>query len=115
MMRFLSKTIVNGILLVILLRYLAEADLITAAFTAVVLSVIAYLAGDQFVLRMTNHTLALIADALLAFAFLWLAARYFQWPYSYAEILMTVVILTAAEALYHKLFRAWDDGKTSLR
>ncbi|WNQ11904.1 DUF2512 family protein [Paenibacillus aurantius] len=115
MTRFLSKIVVNGILLVILLRYLAEADLIAATFTAVALSVIAYLAGDQFVLRMTNNTLALVADALLALAFLWLAARYFQWPYSYAEILVTVVILTAAEALYHKLLPSWDDGKSSLR
>ncbi|MFD1952956.1 DUF2512 family protein [Paenibacillus thailandensis] len=101
-MRFILKWLVNGVIVVSLLMFYADATFWSAAITATVLSVVAYFVGDLFILRATNNTVATIADAVLAFAGLWIAAYMMNWPLDATEILFATVLLGAAEWLFHR-------------
>lgn len=54
------------------------------------------------ILRSTNNTIATLADAVLTFAFLWLVSYLMKWDLSAVEILVTTVILGAAEWFIHR-------------
>lgn len=102
MMKFVLKWLINGVIVVTLLMYYADVSLINAAITASALSVIAYFVGDQMILRATNNTVATLADAVLAFMLLWIAALMMNWNLSFGEILVITAILGVAEWVIHR-------------
>lgn len=108
--KFFVKLIVNGVIVAPLLYWFTEADIGSAIVAAAALCLVAYVIGDQIILRATNNTIATIADAVLAFLFLWAAAYVMDWSLSWSELLVIVVLLGAAEIFIHRLMRM-DDWK----
>ena len=101
-MKFVLKWLVNGAIVVSLLMYYADVSLLNALITATVLTLIAYFVGDQLVLRATNNAIATLADAILAYAILWLAADQMNWNLSSGEILVITIVLGIAEWVLHR-------------
>ena len=100
--RFLVKVVLNGIILVPFLYWFAEVNFWTSVLTSLGLTVIAYLVGDQLILRASNNVVATIADALLSLVYLWAVAAFLDWPLSWGELLFTVVVLGVVEMFYHR-------------
>lgn len=111
-MKFIIKLIVNGIVVVPLLMWFSQATFFQAVSTAVVLCIIAFLIGDQWILRTSNNTVATIADAVLALVFLWLVAAFMNWDLSFTEILVISLVLGVVEAIFHR-FLGHDDRVTT--
>lgn len=101
-MKFVLKWLLNGVIVVTLLMFYADVSLINAAITATALTLIAYLLGDQMILRATNNTVATLADAALAFMLLWIAAVVMDWNLSAGEILVITALLGVAEWAFHR-------------
>lgn len=101
MNRFILKLLLNAIVVVPMLIWFTEATFIGSLITAIGLSVISYLIGDQFILRRTNNIVATAADAVLAFAYLWMVAAFVNWDYTFGEMLMTVAVLGVVEWFFH--------------
>ncbi|SFJ32359.1 Protein of unknown function [Paenibacillus sp. UNC496MF] len=101
-MKFVLKWIVNGAIMVASLMYYAHASLWHAVVTATVITIIAYFVGDQLILRITNNPVATIADAILAYVLLWLAADSFNWSLSVGEIVIIAIVIGIAEWFIHR-------------
>jgi membrane protein DedA with SNARE-associated domain len=100
--KFIVKLVANGIFVVPLLMWLGGASFVGALITAVVLCVIAYLLGDQIILRSSNNTVASLADAVIAFVFLWAVGYYMRWTLTFAELLTIAVVVGIVEAFFHR-------------
>ncbi|MFP3392399.1 DUF2512 family protein [Brevibacillus sp. SIMBA_040] len=100
--RFLIKVIINGVIVVGSLLAFTNATWLSAIVTALGLTVIAYLIGDQLILRATNNVTATIADAVIAAVYLWAVASMLNWDLSFGELFVTVVLLGVAELFYHR-------------
>ncbi|AWX54719.1 MULTISPECIES: DUF2512 family protein [Brevibacillus] len=111
MTRFLIKAAVNGIIVVACLWWFANTSWTSAILTALGLSVIAYLIGDQLILRATNNITATIADAVIAGFYLWIVARWMDWPLSFGELMITVALLGVAELVYHRFLGIYDNNR----
>jgi hypothetical protein len=111
-MKFITKLLINGVIVIPLMIWFSHVTFLQAACTSVVLSVIAYFVGDQFILRQSNNTVATIADAVLSFLYLWLVAYVMNWDLSLMEIFVISVILGVAEAVFHR-FLTIDDKKAT--
>jgi hypothetical protein len=110
-MKFFIKLLINGIIVIPLLMSFSQATFFQAAFTAVVLCIIAYLMGDQWILRTSNNTVATIADAVLSLIFLWLVAYAMNWDLSLMEIVVISLLLGVAEAFFHRFLKNVDGEK----
>ncbi|RNB74094.1 DUF2512 family protein [Brevibacillus panacihumi] len=102
MSRFLIKLIINGVIVVGSLIWFTNATWGSAILAALGLTVIAYLLGDQLILRATNNITATIADAVIAAVYLWAVSRAFNWDLSFGELIATVAILGVAEFFFHR-------------
>src|SRR5690606_11431287 len=107
-MKFMLKLLLNGIIVVPLLMWFSEATFMEAAIAAVILSAIAYLVGDQWILRASNNTVATIADAVLSFVYLWVVADFMDWNLTAMEIATISLVLGVVEAVYHRYLRSED-------
>ncbi|UUZ92203.1 YndM family protein [Paenibacillus sp. P25] len=112
-MKLLVKLILNGVVMIPMLYMLSDASVTQILIASVVLSVLAYYIGDQWILRETNNTVATIADFGLAGIYLWAVGTLFNWRLSFTEILLTAVVLAVVEVLYHGLLKNWDREKTT--
>jgi hypothetical protein len=101
--KFLIKLLLNGVVVTPLLYWFTEATMWSALLTALTLACVAYVLGDQMVLRFSNNTIATIADAVLAFFFLWGVAAFMNWSLSWSELFTIVVLLGAVEIIFHRL------------
>lgn len=113
MSRFLIKAAVNGIIVVACLIWFADATWTSAILTALGLTVIAYLIGDQMILRATNNMIATIADAVIAAFYLWAIAEWLDWPLSFGELMITVALLGVAEFVYHRFLGVYDNNQVN--
>ncbi|MED1797522.1 DUF2512 family protein [Brevibacillus porteri] len=111
MSRFLMKAAVTGMIVAICLWWFANATWASAILTALGLTVIAYLIGDQLILRATNNITATIADAVIAGFYLWFVARWMDWPLSFGELMITVALLGVAELVYHRFLGIYDNNR----
>lgn len=111
-MKLIVKIIINGLIVVSLLMWFTNATFWEATVAALVLSVFAYIFGDQFVLRVSNNAIATIVDAVLAFVLLGGIAYFMNWDLSFTELLMITLALGVAEAVYHR-FIASEENVTS--
>lgn len=100
--KFLIKWVLNGVVVVLMLMMFSNISFWTALILATGLTVVAYIIGDQAILRSTNNTIATIADALLSFTYLYLAETYYHWGLSLSEILVISVVLGIIEAILHR-------------
>ncbi|HZG13386.1 MAG TPA: DUF2512 family protein [Candidatus Bathyarchaeia archaeon] len=108
--RFLVKLVLDGIILVPFLMWFTEGTIFSILMTALGLTVIAYLIGDQMILRATNNVIATISDAVLAAVYLWAVAAMLDWNLSWRELLITVAALGVAEFVYHR-YLGFRDGR----
>jgi hypothetical protein len=113
MNKLLLKIVGNGIVVVGLLMLFTEGSFIGALAAAVALSIIAYLLGDQMVLRKTNNGVATVADAVLAAIYLWAVVDFANWSLSLGELLTIVIVLGAFEYFFHSLLL--KDNHTGIR
>ena len=111
-MKLIIKILINGFIVVSLLTLFTDATFWEATMSATILSVIAYIVGDQIILRTSNNTIATIADAVLAFVYLWAVAYFMNWDLSIGELVIITLILGVAEAVYHR-FLASDRSRAA--
>jgi uncharacterized membrane protein YvlD (DUF360 family) len=104
MSKIIAKWLLNGAVVAPLLMWFTGVPLFTAVVAASVLTFIAYMIGDQFILRMTNNTFAAIMDAVIAAVFLSMVSYMYRWDLSAGETLVIVVILGIVELMYHRYF-----------
>lgn len=102
MEKFLYKLLFNGLIVVPSLIWFGGATLIASLFLALGLTIIAYLIGDQLVLRATNNLVATIADAGLTFAYLWVVKVTALPALSFGKILLISAALGVVEWFYHR-------------
>jgi hypothetical protein len=110
MNRILRKMIMNGIVVVPLLMWFTEATLWSSLVVAVVLSLVAYIVGDQLILRRTSNTVATMIDAGLAFAYFWVVADWMDWSLSFGELIVLTLALGVVEFIYHRQLEGYDSG-----
>jgi len=101
-MKFIIKLILNGIIVVPALLWFSRATLMQALMTAVILCILAYVIGDQWILRASNNTVATISDAILSIAILWIANVMMKWNLSWVNIIAISLVLGVVEALLHR-------------
>lgn len=111
-MKLIIKILINGFIVVSLFTLFTNATFWEATISATILSVIAYMVGDQIILRTSNNTIATIADAVLAFVYLWAVAYFMNWDLSFGELVIITLILGVAEAVYHR-FLASDRSRAA--
>jgi ABC-type Co2+ transport system permease subunit len=111
--KFLTKLIFNGAVLIPLLFLLCDASWTQVILFSVVLSIIAFFVGDQWILRESNNTVATIADFGLAGIMLWAAADMLHWSLSSSEIIVVALVLGFVEAMFHRLLQRWDKKNKS--
>lgn len=112
MNRFIWKLVLNGIVIIPFLYWFTNASILGIVITAIILAAISYLIGDQFILRRTNNAIATIADAVLAYIFLWVVASTFDWTLTTNELLITVISIAIVEAIYHYLLvHFWGEAR----
>ncbi|GIQ69300.1 DUF2512 family protein [Xylanibacillus composti] len=110
--KFMIKAVLNGIVAIFMLMWLSNASFIGALVTAIILCVLAYLVGDQIVLRLTNNTVATIADFGLAFIVLWIAADLNDWTLTFGEIALISLVLALVEIGFHR-YLGNTDGRSA--
>ncbi|WP_372663755.1 DUF2512 family protein [Cohnella sp.] len=101
-MKFILKWLINGAVVVLLLMYFADVPFFEAAIAATALTIIAYVVGDQLILRSTNNAVATFSDGVLGFFILWIAAYSMKWDLNLGEILTISAILAIAEWVIHR-------------
>jgi hypothetical protein len=99
---FVMKWILDGAVVALLLIYFADVPLLEAAITATALAIITYGVGDQVILRSTNNAVATLADGVLGFFILWIAAYSMKWDINLGQILIIAIILAIAEWVVHR-------------
>lgn len=102
MIKLLLKWLVNGVIVVSLLMYYSDATFWNAAFAATGLALIAYLLGDQLLLRTTNNGIATVCDFLLAVVYLGALSYLFDWQLSWSEAIFAAFLIGIAEWVLHR-------------
>ncbi len=109
--KFILKAAINSIIVVSMLLWMSDATFMESLLTAVALTVIAWVVGDQIILRKTNNLVATIADAALAFLFLWVVSDFLDWTLNFTELVMIVAVLGIAEFFFHRVLGVVDEGR----
>ncbi|AEI39477.1 DUF2512 family protein [Paenibacillus mucilaginosus] len=115
LLRFAVKLLMNSAVLIPLLYLLTEGaaspgQLVTAAG---LLTVIAFVIGDQWILRESNNGLATIADMGLGGLYFWGVSRYYDWNLSMSDLLILAGMLGVVEFMYHVILQKWDKRKNA--
>jgi len=111
-MKLIVKIIINGFIVVSMLMWFTKATFGEATVAALILSVFAYIVGDQFVLRISNNTIATIVDAALALVLIGGIDYFMNWGLSFTELLMITLVLGISEAIFHR-FIASEKGSAA--
>jgi Na+/glutamate symporter len=111
---FFRKIIMNGIVVVPLLIWLSDASFWGSVFAAVILSVVAYYVGDQMILRLSNNTIAVIADVGLAFFYLWAVTSIMNWALTLGEIFIISIALGLVEIIFHRQLGRVDNNRRGI-
>ncbi|AFC33495.1 hypothetical protein PM3016_6898 [Paenibacillus mucilaginosus 3016] len=102
----LMKLMINGLITVPFLVIFAGTSFSGAVVTSVLLSVIAYVVGDRFILKVTNNVVATVADLGLAFVFFVLVSGVTMGELSLVELLTLVAGIGVLEYYFHRTFKA---------
>lgn len=112
--KFFWKALLNGIFTVPLLMFFTEASLTEALLASLALSIVAYVIGDQMVLRLTNNPIATVADIGIAFIYLWIVANLMNWTLSFTEMAIISIVVGVEEYFLHGYFQQ-DKGRIGRR
>ena len=107
---FIRKIIMNGIVVIPMLMWLSEASFLGSLVTSLILSVIAYYGGDQVILRLSNNTIAVIADVGLTFIYLWAVANIMDWALTLGEIFIISLAVGVVEFIFHRQLAEADNN-----
>lgn len=110
-MSFIIKLLLNGVIAIPMLMWLAEIPFFTAMVASVLLTIVAYFIGDRFVLPESYNAFATYVDTLLAFGFLWWASVLFDWALTASEALAIAVLIGLAEVLFHRYLRNEEQAR----
>ncbi len=110
----IRKIFMNGIVVIPLLMWLSEASFWSSLVTALMLAVVAYFIGDQVILRMSNNTIAVVADIGLAFVFIWVAAYTMDWALALSEILIISLAVGIVEFIFHRQLGEADNNRPEM-
>lgn len=99
---FSMKAITNVLPVFLILTFVAEVNWVNSLIISLILTALAYLIGDIYILPKTGNLLATIADGGLALLLLW-SLRYFTMiRISNSSILYIVIAVILVEGiLYH--------------
>ncbi|GAA0380006.1 DUF2512 family protein [Bacillus horti] len=111
-MKFLYKLLLNGIVVVLFTQWFTNATFWQSIISAIVFSGLAYVVGDQLILRRSNNTVATIADAGLAFVFFWVVSNMFDWTMSFGELVILTLAIGIAEIAYHRFLASGAERAT---
>lgn len=111
--RLIRKLLMNGIVVIPLLMWFTEATFLSSLIAASVLSVIAYLVGDQLILRMSNNIIATAADAGLAWIYFWAVASMMNWSLTWGELAMITLALGVVEYIFHGQLGYMDEDRAT--
>ena len=102
MLKFILKWMINGTIVAAYMMYYSDISLWNAVIAATGLTVIAYLAGDQLILRTTNNFIATTCDFLLAVLYFGVLSSILDWKLSWGETLFLALLIAAAEWVMHR-------------
>ncbi len=108
LMKFALKLILNGAIMSLLLYWYASITYTNALIVAVIFAVAAWIAGDQFILRAANNTVATIADGVMAILYLWIVSYILNLDLSFGEMLIISLIMGGAEWFFHRYVMSVD-------
>jgi hypothetical protein len=101
--KFIIKLLLTGFVVIPSLMWYAGASFMSATVTAIVLALIAYIVGDQYILRATNNAIATMADVCLAIVVLWVIDDYIMnWDLDLNYLISIVLALGVVEAYFHR-------------
>ncbi|HUC92317.1 MAG TPA: DUF2512 family protein [Paenibacillus sp.] len=102
MLKLLLKWLLNGAIVVAFLIYYADIPFWSADLAATGLTFIAYIIGDQVLLRHTNNIIATLADFMLAAVYITVLSSFLNWRQSWAEMLFISGIVALSEWVLHR-------------
>lgn len=102
MLKFLLKFLVNGLIVVTYMYYYTEISFWSAVVVAAGLTVLAYLIGDQVILRATNNWFATACDIAMAAGYLGILSYFYTWDLSLGETIIIALTLGLAEWVMHR-------------
>ncbi|WP_020616885.1 DUF2512 family protein [Paenibacillus daejeonensis] len=102
MFKFLLKWIVNGTIIVAFLMYYSNTTFMMSAVIATGLTLLAYLIGDQVILRLTNNGFAAVCDALLAIVYFGILSYAMDLRIYAGEIIFLAVLIGVVEWVLHR-------------
>lgn len=103
-MKFLAKMVLSGIAITLLLYWFSNITLWNAMIAAFIFAVVAWLVGDQVILRATNNAVATTADAIMCIVYLWIVASILNLNLNFGEILVITAVVGLAEWYFHRYF-----------
>jgi hypothetical protein len=111
--RYGVKLAMNGSVLIPFLYFVTDASVTQIVMSCIVFSVIAFLVGDQLILRYSNNTVATLADFGLTGLFFWIVAGVYRWSLSGLELFLTAALAGFVEAMFHRILAKWDLTRTA--
>lgn len=108
LMKFVLKLVLNGFILSVLVYWYADIPYLSAVTASLAFMVFAWFAGDLWLLRRTNNTVATVADAVMTFAYLWAVAIIFGWELTFDELAVIALFVAAAEWFFHRYIFSVD-------
>ncbi|EXX84588.1 hypothetical protein BG53_10925 [Paenibacillus darwinianus] len=100
--KILLKWLVNGGIVVSLLIYYSDVSFWGAVLAATGLTFIAYIMGDQMLLRHTNNTVATLSDFILAAVYLGVLSYFLDWGLNVVETSFISGMVALSEWVLHR-------------
>jgi hypothetical protein len=101
-MKFIVKLILSGTAMALLLYWYTEISLLLAALAAILFVIVAWLLGDQLILRSSTNITAAIADGVMSIIYLWIVSYALNLSLQVSEMLVISVVVTVAEWFFHR-------------
>lgn len=101
-MRFITKWLLNAIVIVPLLMWLTEATFWSSFVAGSIFSVISYVLGDQIMLQLGHNKGATIADVSLCLIYFWLVGDGMNWTLSLGDIVIIAILIGVEEFFIHR-------------
>jgi hypothetical protein len=101
-LKFISKLFLNGSIVALLLYWYTEIRIELAAIVAVLFVIVAWLLGDQLILRSSNNAVATFADGVLSIIYLWIVGEVLDLSLAFSEILVISATVAFAEWIFHR-------------
>ncbi len=97
MPRLLRKAIIHGIIIVPLLMWVAQADLVTALTAALSLTLVSYFINEHLLLKATNPLIAALDAGITALVVLWIYTDYAEWNVTFGSLILIAILFTFME------------------